>query len=91
VTAYVNGSANEVWVDNPKESRFFEHAYRAWQQGQLADITESNPERMSIFRRISIIDFPSMNPLKRKLSNGHPIASYGWKPIRSPRLRPPIR
>ena len=34
VTAYVNGSANEVWVENPKESRFFEHAYRAWQQGQ---------------------------------------------------------
>ena len=30
--------AEEVWVENLKESRFFLHAYRAWQQGQLAAI-----------------------------------------------------
>ena len=36
VTAYMNGLAEEVWVENPKESRFFQHAWRAWQQGQLA-------------------------------------------------------
>ena len=43
VTAYVNGSANEVWVENPKESRFFQHTYRAWQQGQLSDIDGIQP------------------------------------------------
>jgi len=37
VTAYVNGLAEEVWVENPKDSRFFQHAYNAWRQGQLAD------------------------------------------------------
>ena len=36
VSAYVNGLAEEVWVENPKESRFYQHVYRAWQQGQLA-------------------------------------------------------
>lgn len=25
VTAYVNGLADEVWVENPKASRFFKH------------------------------------------------------------------
>ena len=36
VTAYVNGLADEVWVENPKSSRFFQYTYNAWQQGQMA-------------------------------------------------------
>ena len=36
VSAYVNGESEEVWVENPKESRFYQHLYRAWQQGQFA-------------------------------------------------------
>lgn len=43
VTAYVNGSTKDVWVEAPKESRFFQHAYRAWQQGQLAAIDGVQP------------------------------------------------
>ena len=36
VTAYLNGLTKEVWVENPKSSRFFKHTYNAWLQGQLA-------------------------------------------------------
>jgi hypothetical protein len=36
VTAYVNGLADEVWVENPKSSRFFQYTYNAWQQAQMA-------------------------------------------------------
>ena len=43
VTAYVNGLAEEVWVENPKSSRFFKHTYNAWQQGQLAALDGIQP------------------------------------------------
>jgi hypothetical protein len=33
VTAYLNGLTEEVWVENPKSSRFFKHTYRAWMRG----------------------------------------------------------
>jgi len=36
VTAYLNGVAEESWVENPKTSKFYQYAYNAWLQGQLA-------------------------------------------------------
>jgi len=43
VNAYVNGLAEDVWVENPKESRFYQHVYRAWRQGQLAALDGIQP------------------------------------------------
>ena len=67
VTAYVNGSANEVWVDNPKESRFFEHAYRAWQQGQLAAIDGIQPGEDVDFPKDQYYRLPEDEPVGTKI------------------------
>ena len=67
VTAYVNGSANEVWVENPKESRFFEHAYRAWQQGQLADIDGIQPGEDVNFPKDQYYRLPEDEPVETKI------------------------
>ena len=67
VTAYVNGSANEVWVENPKESRFFEHAYRAWQQGQLADIDGIQPGEDVNFPQDQYYRLPEDEPVETKI------------------------
>lgn len=34
VTSYLNGVANEYWVENPAESRFYRWAARAWEKGE---------------------------------------------------------
>ena len=67
VTAYVNGSANEVWVENPKESRFFEHAYRAWQQGQLAAIDGIQPGEDVDFPKDQYYRLPEDEPVETKI------------------------
>jgi hypothetical protein len=67
VTAYVNGSAKEVWVENPKESRFFEHAYRAWQQGQLADIDGIQPGEDVDFPKDQYYRLPEDEPVETKI------------------------
>ena len=67
VTAYVNGSANEVWVENPKKSRFFEHAYRAWQQGQLADLDGIQPGEDVNFPKDQYYRLPEDEPIETKI------------------------
>jgi hypothetical protein len=67
VTAYVNGSAKEVWVENPKESRFFEHAYRAWQQGQLADIDGIQSGEDVNFPKDQYYRLPEDEPVETKI------------------------
>lgn len=39
VTAYLDGVANERWVENPAKDRFYRAAERAWRQAQLAKIS----------------------------------------------------
>ena len=67
VTAYVNGSANEVWVENPKESRFFQHAYRAWQQGQLAAIDGVQPGEDMDYPKDQFYRPPEDQPVETKV------------------------
>ena len=67
VTAYVNGSANEVWVENPKESRFFQHTYRAWQQGQLSDIDGIQPGEDLNFPKDQFYRPPEDQPVETKV------------------------
>ena len=67
VTAYVNGLAEEVWVENPKESRFFQHAYRAWQQGQLAAIDGVQPGEDVNYPKDQFYSPPEDEPLETKM------------------------
>ena len=67
VTAYLNGLAKEVWVENPKESRFFEHAYRAWQQGQLAAIDGIQPGEDANFPKDQYYRLPEDEPVETKI------------------------
>ena len=67
VTAYVNGLAEEVWVENPKESRFFQHAYRAWQQGQLAAIDGIQPGEDVNYPRDQFYRPPEDKPVETKI------------------------
>jgi hypothetical protein len=67
VTAYVNGLAEEVWVENPKESRFFQYAYRAWQQGQLAAIDGVQPGEDVNFQKDQFYNPPEDEPLETEV------------------------
>jgi hypothetical protein len=67
VTAYLNGLAKEVWVENPKESRFFEHAYRAWQQGQLAAIDGIQPGEDVNFPKDQFYRPPEDEPVETRI------------------------
>ncbi len=67
VTAYVNGISNEVWVENPKESRFYQHAYRAWQQGQLAAQDGVQPEEDVNFPQDQYYTPPEDEPIETKI------------------------
>ena len=67
VTAYVNGLAEDVWVENPKESRFFQHAYRAWQQGQLAAIDGVQPGEDVNYPKNQFYSPPEDEPLETKM------------------------
>ena len=66
VTSYVNGLTEEVWVENPKESRFFQHAYRAWQQGQLAAIDGIQPGEDVNFPRDQFYRPPEDKPVETR-------------------------
>jgi rhamnogalacturonyl hydrolase YesR len=67
VTAYVNGLAEEVWVENPKESRFFQHAYRAWQQGELAAIDGIQPGEDVNYPKDQFYNPPEGEPLETEV------------------------
>ena len=67
VTAYVNGLAEEVWVENPKTSRFFQHAYRAWQQGQLAAMDGIQPGEDVKFPKDQFYRPPEHKPVETKI------------------------
>ena len=47
VTAYLDGKANEYWIENPAEHPFFQWPYKGWQQGQWTP-----PERKPFSRRV---------------------------------------
>ncbi len=38
VTAYLNGVAEEYWISDPREHRFYRWVYRAWLQARLREI-----------------------------------------------------
>ncbi len=38
VTAYLNGVAEEYWISDPREHRFYRWVYRAWLQARLHEI-----------------------------------------------------
>ena len=67
VTAYVNGLAEEVWVENPKESRFFQHTCRAWQQGQLAAVDGIQPGEDVNFPKDQFYLPPEDKPVETKI------------------------
>jgi len=43
VSAFLNGSIVEEWVDNPAGSQFYKHAHRAWTQGHLSRLPGLQP------------------------------------------------
>ena len=86
------GQGNEVWVEDPKESRFFEHAYRAWQQGSWLPLMEfSLPERMWISRRIQYYRLPEDKPVETKIIERTSDRILRLESYPFSRLRPPIR
>ena len=52
---------------NPKKSRFFEHAYRAWQQGQLAAIDGIQPGEGVDFPKDQYYRLPEDKPVETKI------------------------
>ena len=67
VTAYLNGLTEEVWAENPKASKFYEHAYRAWQQGQLAAIDGIQPGEDVNFPKDQFYRPPEDEPVETKI------------------------
>lgn len=64
VTAYLNGSTDEIWEENPKSSRFFQYTYNAWLQGQLAAQDGIQPGEDVDFPKDQFYNLPEGNPLK---------------------------
>ena len=67
VTAYVNGFTEDVWVENPKASRFFQHTYNAWQQGQLAALDGIQPGEDVNFPKDQFYRPPEHKPIETKI------------------------
>lgn len=67
VSAYVNGISEEVWVENPKESRFYQHVYCAWQQGQLAARDGIQPGEDVNYPRNQFYTPPEDEPLETRV------------------------
>ena len=67
VTAYLNGSTEEIWEENPKSSRFFQYTYNAWLQGQLAAQNGIQPGEDVNFPKDQFYNLPEGKPLKVKI------------------------
>ena len=67
VSAYVNGMTEDVWVENPKESRFFQHAYNAWLQGQLAALDGIQPGEDVNYPKDQFYTPPEDDPFETKM------------------------
>jgi hypothetical protein len=64
VTAYVDGTASEYWVDEPAKSPFYRSAERAWRQGKLAAIPGLQPGEDPQFPRDQFFTPPETGSLK---------------------------
>ena len=67
VTAYLNGSTEEIWEENPKSSRFFQYTYNAWLQGQLAAQDGIQPGEDVNFPKDQFYNLPKGKPLEVKI------------------------
>lgn len=67
VTAYLDGVANERWVENPAKDRFYRAAERAWRQAQLAKSSGLQEGEDESFPRDQFYDPPTTQLLQEEV------------------------
>ena len=67
VTSYLNGEAEEYWIDAPERHPFFQWPARGWLQAQLAAVPGLQPEEDPGFPRDQFYAPPEGKPLERTL------------------------
>jgi hypothetical protein len=65
VTAYLDGIAQEFWIDDPKEHPFYRWPYKGWVQAQLQRIPGPQPGEDPAFPKEQFYEPPEGKPLKR--------------------------
>jgi len=67
LTAYLNGKASEMWVENPEEDPFFRWVAKGWVQANLHKIPGLQPGEDPAFPADQYYEPPEVRPLSRTL------------------------
>lgn len=67
VTAYVDGTATEYWIDDPVKNPFYRSAARAWRQARLAANPGVQPGEDPLFPRDQFYTPPETKSLKEEV------------------------
>lgn len=67
VTAYLNGKATEMWVENPAEHPFFQWPYKGWLQAQLRRVPGMQPGEDPSFPADQLYEPPETKPLWKQV------------------------
>jgi hypothetical protein len=65
VTAYLDGKADDYWIDDPQKHPFFQWPARGWQQAQLRRIPGLQPGEDPAFPPAQFYEPPEEKPLSR--------------------------